>query len=164
MLISECRDTHIKEIAEVFAIHINEVAKKLSHELSKYGTSELSYFKDIFSWKPSEKATVVGSIDRRAFRVIMFEASQESEITAISAHFSLNIKEMNISEEQAAFWNADNRFTKIYHQHDDVLIVLDSFLPSENGYNIIQSVVKIWSGSIYELKKLKLACERRGIF
>jgi hypothetical protein len=61
---------------------------------------------------------------------------------------------MNISEEQAAFWNSDNRFTKIYRQDDDVFLVLDSFFPSEEDDCVVQSVARIWSMAINELSKL----------
>jgi hypothetical protein len=148
---------------EIYVLSINEVAKRLSHELNSYGTSELRYFKSLFTGNSSEKATIVGSINRKSFNVMMFDASQEYGISSVSAHFSSNINEMIISDGQAAFWNSDNRFTKIYRQDGDLFLVFDSFLSSEEDY-IVQSVAKMWSIAINELPKLTISCERRGIF
>ncbi len=146
-------------------LNVNEAADVLSRELSKYGKSELSYPRSLFSGKPSGKANVSGSMNNIAYKVMMFEASNESGLPSISAQFSLNINGMGISEGQMAFWNSDNRFTKIYRQdEDEAFLVFDSFLPSTEEVNFYQSTAKIWSMAVSEIRKLKSSCERRGIF
>lgn len=146
-------------------LNSNDVANKLCQELKKYGTSELSYSKNVFTGKPSEQATIVSSINKKSFKVMMFDASRESGIPSASVHFSLNVTEMKLSQDQADFWNSDNRFTKIYRQDEGhTFLVFDSFFPSTGEDFFSESVVKIWSLAITELLKLKISCERRGIF
>ncbi len=178
-LIQDTKDAleHFKPMAEIAArfataqktmetpvLNVNDIAKKLSQELGNYGTSELNYPRSLFSGKQSEKANITGSINGKSFQVIMFDLSHEIGIPSVSAHFSLNIKEIKLSEEQISFWNSDNRFTKIYRQDDDVYLVFDSFFPATEEENVTKSVTKIWNTSINDISKLKAACERRGIF
>ncbi|WP_143018158.1 hypothetical protein [Belnapia rosea] len=145
--------------------NINELAGLLSQELNKYGNSELEYSRNLFSGKLSEKATISGSISGLSYKVLMFDASNESGIPSVSAHFSINVNGIGFSEKQMAFWNADNRFTKLYQQdEDEAFLVLDSFLPSSDEGHLHQSIARVWSMAVCELRKLKSSCERRGIF
>jgi hypothetical protein len=143
----------------------NLIANKLNSQLKKHGSSELDFPKSLFSGKSSEKAGISGQIKGRRFKVIMFEPSNEAELPAVSAHLSSNISDLRLSDEQIAFWNSDNRFTKLYRQDEDhAFIVYDSFFPASDEEMFIQSVARFWSDSMEEISKFKMACERRGIF
>ena len=143
----------------------NEVATALNKELGKHGISDISFSKNIFSGKSSEKAGISGEIKGRPFRVIMFEPAKESGILSISAYLFSSIKDIRLSDEQIAFWNTDNRFTKLYRQDDsEIVISLDSFFPSSLEEYFIKSFVQIWVLAISELSTFKAACERRDIF
>lgn len=132
----------------------NLVAEKLNSTLKKHGSSELVFSKSLFSGKSSEKAGISGQISGRKFRVIMFDPSNDNSFPAISAHFSSSINDLHLSNDQLAFWNADNRFTKLYRQDDsNVFIVLDSFFPLTAEEAFIESVVNIWSGAMKEISK-----------
>lgn len=153
-----------KKTTEMLVFNVNDIAQKLSQELKNYGTSDLNFSKNLFTGKPSDKVTIIGSMNGKSFKVIMFDASNEAGISSASAHFTLKINEMRLSIEQSSFWNSDNRFTKIYLQDDNIYLVFDSFFPFTEENQVIQSVAKIWSMAINELPKFKSSCERRGIF
>ena len=132
----------------------NQVAEKLNEILRKHGSSELTFSRSLFSGKPSDKAGVSGQISGRKFKVIMFEPSGDNSFPAVSAHFSSDINDLHLSDERIAFWNSDNRFTKLYRQDSrHAFIVYDSFfpLPSEDAF--VESVVNIWAGAMKEISK-----------
>ena len=146
-------------------ITANEVASALNKVFSKHGTSNISFSKNLFSGKTSEKAGLSGEIKGCPFKVIMFEPAKESGILSISAYLYSSIKDIRLSDEQIAFWNTDNRFTKLYRQDDsEVIIALDSFFPFSLEEDFIKSFVQIWVFAISELSTFKAACERRDIF
>lgn len=132
----------------------NLVAEKLNQILKKHGSSELVFSKSLFSGKASEKAGISGQISGRKFRVIMFDPSSDNSFPAISAHFSSSINDLHLSDDQIAFWNTDNRFTKLYRQDDsNAFIVFDSFFPPPTEEAFIESVVNIWSGAMKEVSR-----------
>lgn len=139
--------------------NVNAVAQELSRALRKYGTSELSHSIGLFSSDKNKKADVRGDIAGRAFRVLMYEDS--SELT-VSGHFTLNINQERLSDDHMKFWNADNRFTKMYRQGTDAYLVMDAFLSRANSNEIILSCAKIWDIAIKELARFKIGYDRRA--
>ena len=132
----------------------NQAAEKLNETIRKHGSSELTFSMSLFSGKSSEKAGIAGQISGRKFKVIMFEPSGDNSFPAVSAHFSSDINDLHLSDEKIAFWNSDNRFTKLYRQDSrHVFIVYDSFLPLPPEDAFIESVVNIWSGAMREVSK-----------
>lgn len=133
----------------------NLVAEKLSENIRKHGSSELTFAISIFSGKSSETAGISGQVSGRKFKVIMFERSKDNSFPAVSAHFSSDIGDLHLPEEKVAFWNADNRFTKLYRQDSrHAFLVYDSFFPSALDDAFIESVVNIWAGAMREISKL----------
>ena len=88
----------------------------------------------------------------------MFDASDDEGLPRISVHFSLNLNDDRLSSGHIEYWNADNRFTKIYEQDDDTYLVMDSFLTDDDL--LIRSVAKMWDMAIREIPKLKTKYER----
>jgi hypothetical protein len=132
----------------------NIVAEKLNDSLKKHGYSELTFSKNLFSGKASEMAGISGQILGRKFRVIMFEPSGNNLFPVVSAHFSSGINDLYLSDEKMAFWNADNRFTKLYHQdNESTFMVYDSFFPFSAEDAFIESVVNIWAGAMRGVSK-----------
>jgi hypothetical protein len=137
----------------------------LTQKLNKYGAADFEYLWNFFTAKQSDTATISGSIGDLTYKVMIFDASEQMGIASVSAHFILTVPEMDFSEAQMAFWNADNRFTKIYRQDEEhAFLVFDTFLPSSAEGHIYGSIAKIWSMAVDEVLKLKLSCERQGIF
>ena len=87
---------------------MNAIAQKLSRELAKYGSSEVTHSRSLFSRQPSERPGISGVIGGKRFQVMLFPASEEPG-PCFSAHFNLNLNDMGLSPGHIAFWNADNR-------------------------------------------------------
>lgn len=146
-------------------LNANDVASLLSNELGKYGTSDLRFSRSLFSGESSDKAGIFGEIKGTTFKVIMFEPSNEHGLMSVSAHLTADVNAMRLSDDQMAFWNADNRFTKMYRQDENhAFLVMDSFFSSSGEEAFVQSVARMWSLAMAELSRFKMSCERRGIF
>lgn len=139
----------------------NVVAQQLSNELGKFGASELTFAVSLFSSEKAKKAGIKGSIQAREFRVIMFDASDELGMPRVSAHFSLNMNADRLSAGHIEYWNADNRFSKIYRQDDDVYLVMDTFLPEADDGGFMRSVAAMWDMAVREIPKFKAMYERK---
>ena len=133
----------------------NLVAKKLCEILRRHGSSELTFSTSLFTGQPSEKADISGQIGGRKFRVMMFERSKDNSFPSVSVHFSSDLSDLRLPEERMAFWNADNRFSKMYRQDGaHAFVVYDSFFPSSPDDAFIESVVNIWAGALRDVAKL----------
>ena len=141
---------------------VNAVAEKLGLEIGKYGASKLTYATSLFSGKAVEKADISGSINGNSFRVIMFDASDDVGLPSVSAHFTLNMNKHQLSAGHIEYWNSDNRFTKIYRQDEDVLLVMDVFLSISGGEDVLRSAAGMWNIALKEISKFKSSYDRRA--
>lgn len=144
-------------------LEANRSAQLLVDALGKYGVAELKYATSLFSGKRSEKADISGSIKSCAFRVIMFEAAVEHGIPCASAHFTMNLNSRGITQPQIAFWNTDNRFTKMYQQDEDTLLVMDQLVPADDG-RVAEGAATVWASALDELSRFKRSFERSTSF
>ena len=136
----------------------DSVAQQLSDELGKYGTSQFAYPVSLFTGEQAKLPNIGGAINGRKFRVILFEPSEEEGMPCVSAHFTASMNDDGLSAGHIEYWNADNRFTKMYRQDDDVYLVMDAFLTGDG--NTIPSIVKMWDVAIKEIPKFKTMYER----
>lgn len=140
--------------------NVNSFAQSLCDEICKYGTAELTYATSVFTGEKSENARIKGAINGKLFRVMMFDSSAELSLPCVSAHFSLDLNDSRLSMEHIGYWNAENRFTKVYHEDDDTYLAMDSFLTDEQNSKLMQSVVKIWATALKSVARLKTDYER----
>lgn len=138
--------------------NVNAVAQELSRALGKYGTSELSHSIGLFSSDKNKKADVRGNIGGRPYRVMMYA---ESTDFTVSGHFTMNIDQERLSDDHMKFWNADNRFTKMYREGVEMYLVMDAFLSRANGNEIMLSYAKIWDVAVKEIARFKIAYDRK---
>jgi hypothetical protein len=132
--------------------------QQLRDELGRYGTSELAYSVSLFTGEQSRSPNIGGVISGRKFRVIMFDPSAEDRMPCVSAHFTTSMNDDRLSAGHIEYWNADNRFTKMYRQDDDIYLVMDAFLTDDG--NTIPSIVKMWDVALREIPKFKTMYER----
>ena len=127
-----------------------ETIEALLQELQKYGVAQPLKSLNIFSG--GEIITGIdGEIDGEKYQVSIYE--KDSNFPCNSAHFSCNISNKNLSEAQISAWNADNRFSKIYHQkiQASVLLTLDAFLP-DNTPATYQCAARMWAATLEEIR------------
>lgn len=140
--------------------NVNEITQALNTELSKYGASSLTRSTSLFTGKESEVSGISGEIKGNKFNVIMFQSSEKDGIQSASSHFTMNINSQNLSDEHIEYWNADNRFTKIYRQSSDTYLVMDAFLGIKST-EIIGSVATVWDIAARGISRLKSSYDRK---
>lgn len=135
----------------------------LCKELQEFGAASVSYPASFFSGKQVSKPDIKGRIKNKDYRVITFEASEEHGIANVSVHFTMDITSETITEDHIAYWNAENRFSKMYKQDDDILLVMDQLLVV-NDTSLAKTIAKLWMSAVTELSRFKSTYERMKDF
>ena len=139
------------------------LTESLCKELQEFGTASISYPTSLFSVNQASKPDIRGRFKNKDYRVITFEASEGHGIAHASVHLTMNITSETMTDDHIAYWNAENRFSKMYKQDDDILLVMDQLLVV-NDPSLVKTIAKLWMSAVTEMSRFKSTYERTKDF
>ncbi len=145
---AEASEQEVKPASET-----DVILRGLCKIISKYGSAQISDSRSLLSGKKSNH--ISGIINDVEFKGMVYEPSP-----AVSIHLRADIHDLRLTDDQIAFWNLDNRFTKMYRQDAaHTFLTLDAFVTAEDKGRIANSIIRMWDAATKELPNFKQTYE-----